>query len=304
MSQQINLFNPSLIPKKEFLSLTNVTLSAGALAVLVGLAGMYFSHQERIALDRLHEYESAVKKMNEDLTELAKRQASRVANPVLEKELARKKEQRDERAQILSLLRNENPASSAEGGVGFSGLFDALARQAPANLWLTGLEIETESSAIILKGGSASEQPLPIFIERLNQEKELKGRRFSALSVEFVSPKPAPEKKDARDERTALEKNGYLAFSLIGEKTPKPASAVSEKTAGDSASAERRAEKPEENQVDPGAPAARISAKTNGAAFAIGGGEVSGGAQKALSALGKEASSTPPARKTADEDTP
>ncbi|MDR0633685.1 MAG: hypothetical protein LBF91_01760, partial [Azoarcus sp.] len=72
-----------------------------------------------------------------------------------------------------------------------------------------------------LQGRLLSEAVLPSFVERLNHEVDLRGRRFAALQVTAVPAKPAPD-DSKQDERTALERSGWLEFTLRGEEAPEP----------------------------------------------------------------------------------
>ena len=102
---------------------------------------------------------------------------------------------------------------------GFSNFMAALARQTPEGLWLTGFEIQSGGHAILLQGRLLSEAVLPSFVERLNHEVDLRGRRFAALQVTAVPAKPEPADR-GQDERTALERSGWLEFTLRGEEAP------------------------------------------------------------------------------------
>ena len=215
MSQQINLFNPALRPRRDWLSLEWVVVATLALIVLMTGIGVWSSYRERQALAGLNARESALQDAQHQLAALAARQANRKVDPQLAARIAQRKALLENRRQALALLQGGNVGQPE----GFSNFMAALARQTPEGLWLTGFDIQSGGHAILLQGRLISETLLPTFVERLNHEVDLRGRRFAALQVTAVPAKPAPT-DNRRDERTALERSGWLEFTLRGEEAP------------------------------------------------------------------------------------
>ena len=66
--------------------------------------------------------------------------------------------------------------------------FIALARQARGTVWITGLAVTENGSAIDLEGRMASPDALPDYLRRLNAETRFRGRPFAQLSLSAVDP--------------------------------------------------------------------------------------------------------------------
>ncbi|MDR1229253.1 MAG: PilN domain-containing protein [Azoarcus sp.] len=216
MSQQINLFNPALRPRRDWLSLGTLILSTMALAMVVACIGGWGVYSERQALAGLNARETAWQDAQSRLKDLAARQMERTSDPQLEQRITQRRTWLEHRRQALIILKGGSMGQSE----GFSNIMTALARQTPEGLWLTGFDIQSGSGqAILLRGRLISENLLPNFVERLNHEADLRGRRFAALEVTSIPPKPRADESKP-DERTALERSGWLEFVLRGDETP------------------------------------------------------------------------------------
>lgn len=217
MSQQINLFNPALRPKKDWLTLSNVVLAAALMLAALMVVGSWGRYKEGLELARFKSQEAQLKATQAQLVELASLQANRRTDPLLEKEVADKKLLINQKQQVLALLEDGEVGNRA----GFAMFMTALARQTPEGVWLTGFDIQSGGKSIRLQGGLINEPALPLFVQHLNQEPEFKGRHFAALQVSPVPPVAAPQA--GTDERDFLARSGYLQFSLEGVGVSAPA---------------------------------------------------------------------------------
>lgn len=208
--QHLNLFDPALKPKREWLSLANVVLATVFVLMLLVVVGAWGKHKEDLELTRLKSQESQLKATQAQLVELATMQANRRTDPALEKEIVDKRLLLAQKQQILELL-NGGELGQPEG---FAAMMEALARQVPEGLWLQGFDLQAGGRTLVLRGALVSEPLLPRFVQALNQEPLFKGRHFSALQVSPVAP-VAPS-TEGEDGRTYLERVGYLQFSLEG----------------------------------------------------------------------------------------
>lgn len=210
MSQQLNLYDPALKPKRDWLSLGNVVLAALGVLVLLLLLGSWGRHAEGQALARLNQQDAQLKGTQAQLVELASLQAKRRPDPALEKQIADRNLLLKQKNEVLALLEG-----GAVGQVeGFAADMEALARRVPEGLWLQGFDLRTGGHAMVLQGGLISEPLLPLLVQGLNQEARFKGRHFAALQVTPVAPLAAPAQGE--DGRSFLERSGYLRFSLEG----------------------------------------------------------------------------------------
>jgi hypothetical protein len=179
MSQQINLYDPKLLRKRELLTATNVAAAAGALVLLLGIGG-------GIARSRLGTLESEsqglspqamVLKAQRDA--LSAQLASMKPDPQIEAELATARAQFDLRTRQLSELKK---GLGTESG-GFAEYLRGLARQTPTGLWLTGFSIADSGGTVEIRGRMLDPALLAEYVRRLNNEPVFKGHEFSALKV-------------------------------------------------------------------------------------------------------------------------
>ncbi|QDX81703.1 hypothetical protein B9N43_10825 [Denitratisoma sp. DHT3] len=180
MSQQINLYNPGLLKKREWLTAANVAMGAASLLVLVALWGGW----ARFQADRLEReaapVDAQLKAMQQQLTALSKEMSERKPSPKLEQEL---------KTAQNALLARQTVAGILERGlgkqaVGFAEYLRGLARQTPTGVWLTGFVVAADGSGMEIRGRTTDPALLPDYILRLNDEKVFRGRAFAALQMQ------------------------------------------------------------------------------------------------------------------------
>lgn len=213
MSQQINLIDPALRPRRDWLQFKVVApVALACLAVVV--AASAFLRWERRALEvREGAVNAQLKTSQERLQALAQSVGQRVGDPRLAAEselLATEIRQRQEVLGELERGRGQGPR--------FSEDLRGLARQTMDGLWLTAFAAGGDSLEI--RGRMLDSSLLPAYIRRLNAEPAFQGRRFDALDVsEGVRPKPA---QGAEGEAKALERRlpPYSEFVLRAGAAP------------------------------------------------------------------------------------
>ncbi|MFM9434487.1 Tfp pilus assembly protein PilN [Janthinobacterium sp. CG_23.3] len=219
MSQQINLFNPLLQKRKNYLSAK--TMAQAMLAVLLGAALLaLYGNRQVAALER----QVAAGKL-----ELAKRQARQAE--VMVAYAPRKKDQDIEQdivqagAERQSLLQLQSILARGEFGNtrGYSAYFRAFARTRVDGLWLTEVDILGAGNAIGLQGRVLSPALLPRYIGGLAGEPVLKGKTFARLELAppakpagADAPVPAAPAAAAAGAATSATPAapGFLEFSL------------------------------------------------------------------------------------------
>jgi Tfp pilus assembly protein PilN len=77
-------------------------------------------------------------------------------------------------------------AGAAGAREGHAGVLLALARQASDRLWITGLGVSDDGSAIDLEGRMTDSSALADYLRRLNAEPQFKGRPFAQLTLRAV----------------------------------------------------------------------------------------------------------------------
>lgn len=80
-------------------------------------------------------------------------------------------------------------ASAGGNTVGYSEYMRAFSRQAVQGVWLTGFKVTGDGAEISLNGAALNPGLLPIYIQRLGNEKIMHGKIFSNLQIKAVAVK-------------------------------------------------------------------------------------------------------------------
>lgn len=208
MSQQINLINPALRPKRDWLSLPTVLLVVALiLLVEIGLYATARVEQARLSRQNLALADDA-KRVQEQLLVLSKALADQRPDPALAAQIEERSEMLKSSEQVLSALQALN---SSEGG--FSHFFQGFSRQVMNGLWLT--EIQVNADGLSIRGRMQDANLLPGYIRRLNTEPSFQGRLFSALDMKSVeAAKSAPTPVPGKPQEKPLPP--YTEFTLHG----------------------------------------------------------------------------------------
>lgn len=211
MSQQINLYNPALRKRREWLSLPVIAVVTG-LVLLVEVAAAAWQGWERADVQsRLAGMQSQLRLLQEEVQTIARVVAERQSDPALAKEIERANEALRQREEVFKALET----AAADSGNGFSGYFMAFARQTMDGLWLTGFTIN--SRTLEIRGRALDGALLPTYIRRLDAERNFQGRKFAALEMKGVEPKPT----DSAAAKPAVKPaRPYVEFLLQGVGAP------------------------------------------------------------------------------------
>lgn len=184
MSQQINLYDPALLEKREWLSAANLVAVSLALAVAMGGWGGW----ERAKLSALEPEGQMlgpqVKSLQDQIVAIGKQLAEVKPDPRLEAELVSARAVLSSRGEVVAALKKGIGADSPS----FAEFLRGFARQSPGGLWLTGLTIGEGGAAMEIRGRMTDPALLPEYIRRLNGEKAFHGRAFAALTVSAGKP--------------------------------------------------------------------------------------------------------------------
>ena len=190
MAQQINLYDPALLRKRDWFALSNVALGAGVLAVLVAVGGVL----ARLDLPTLQAQsatqDSQLKAMREQVVALGKRVADRHTDPRLVQELATARQLVAARGEVLGVLRQRLAADAPL----FTEYLRGFARQTMNGLWLTGFSWDAAAGSIEIRGRTIDPALLPEYIRRLNREPAFRGHAFAALNVVEGKTEPPGQK--------------------------------------------------------------------------------------------------------------
>ena len=183
MSQQINLISPDFqIQKKHFTALAMAQTLALIVFGLV-LLYVYAAHQVKLLAQQS---DATGKRYSVEQLRLASFMAefsARQSGQLLEEELKSAEAKATAQHELTETLK-----SGAIGNTtGYSEYMRAFARQAVPGLWLAGFNITGDAAQMSISGAVLSPQLLPAYIQKLSQEKVMRGKSFAALQMQ--SPK-------------------------------------------------------------------------------------------------------------------
>lgn len=206
MTHHINLYDPALLRRREWLTAANLAFAAAAIFLVMLLWGSWARIDAAGLGEQAAALEGQLKAAREQSVALASQLATRRADPALELSVAAAKELLGVRRNIRDAL-GQGVASAATGQADY---LRGLARQTVANLWLTEFSIGPEGARMEIRGRTLDPATLPEYIRRLNAEPAFRGRRFAALSVSL------PEVVAGSDGKPAV-RPPWHEFALVPE---------------------------------------------------------------------------------------
>lgn len=209
MSQQINLYNGSLLKRRSVLSAANMLIVL-VLSIVILMIALTIVRMQTTDMKKSSEQSSLqLRKLSDQALILRNAQAPKLKNQALELELRTIEATLLRRHQIAQILQNSEFGNTE----GYSAYLTAFARQIPANVWLTGFSLEGAGYDLVLYGRTLQAELVPQYVSKLKQEKIMQGKSFSALQVE----RPLltlPATVSAADTKKTAEPAPYLEFQL------------------------------------------------------------------------------------------
>lgn len=208
MSQQVNLFNPIFLKQKKYFSA--VTMLEGLGLILVGSIAVFVYARFHLS-EQSSQLAAATQQLNGAKAQLAKvtaEYAPRQKTKSLEDEVLRAEAEVKSQARALEVVQ--------KGGIGdtqgYSEYLRAFSRQIVGGLWLTGFSIDAGGKAIELRGRALQPDLVPSYINRLKNEKVMRGKTFSNLAME----QPRPENAQGAAPAAGTPRIGptYVEFTL------------------------------------------------------------------------------------------
>lgn len=214
MSQQINLYDPSLLRKRELLTATNLAAAAAVLLLAMGGWGAAVRMQLGEVEAESQQLAGAVKGMQEQSVALGRLIAGAKPDPRLEAELVQSRERLRVRGDVLEALKKGVGADSPS----FAEYLRGFARQAPTGgLWLTGLRIGGGGASMEIRGRMTDPALLPEYIARLNGEAAFRGRAFAALKIDQGKAEASAGTAPGGKADAAPAAAPFLEFALMPE---------------------------------------------------------------------------------------
>ena len=225
MSQQINLFNPALLKRKDYFSAANLLILFAFSLCVIAISFVYLRSQVAQARSASEQASLKLTSMTNQVNALREARAAKIQNPALAQELTLIEASLLRRHQIAQILQNSQFGNTH----GYSTYLSAFARQVPTNLWLTGFTLEGAGYDLILHGRTLQAELVPLYVTQLKREPIMQGKTFSTLHMERPLL-PVPAAISAVDPKKMPEPAPYLEFQLhssgMADKADK------EKTAG------------------------------------------------------------------------
>jgi len=214
VAQQLNLFDPALLRKRDWLALANVVMLALVLMVVVAVAATVVRRDIPSLTGQVASNENQLKVMREQVVVLGQRVANRKPDPRLENELTESRLLLDARNAVLTALRQRMDPRAGS----FAEYLRGFARQSVSGLWLTGISVDAASQGMEIRGRTVDPALLPEYIQRMNKEPAFQGRAFSALKLAEGKAEPlpgAPATPTATQPADAAKKALFHEFTLI-----------------------------------------------------------------------------------------
>ncbi|MEY4750869.1 MAG: hypothetical protein RIQ60_3083 [Pseudomonadota bacterium] len=215
MSQHLNLLSQALRRRQRPpWSLAHATAGIGLLLLACLVGNLVFAHYRQRVQTELTELQQASSQARLRLAGL-QRPAATSALLRLDDELARLQQQGADADLVRSLV-----ASGRAGQPqGHAELLLALARQADPAVWITGLQLSVDGSALELRGRMRDPAALPAYLTRLHQEPLFQGRRFDQLGLRRIdAPTDAAAGSTTPLEFTLRSQRGAAATGPTGSR--------------------------------------------------------------------------------------
>jgi len=210
MSQQINLFNPTLRKQRARLNSNNLGLAvAGALVLLIAVT-VFAGWQADKLNAQAQALDAQLKSEQARLAALSHQVAELKPNAKTAAELAQAEGLLAARKEVISVLR----AGVIGKTEGYSENMRAFARQSVSGLWLTGFTISGGGNDIEIHGRTLNAELVPTYIRRLNAEKVFNGRGFAALDMKRVVEETAKPVAETPSKAMPPALPPYIEFSL------------------------------------------------------------------------------------------
>ncbi|MBB1313179.1 MSHA biogenesis protein MshI [Aliivibrio sp. SR45-2] len=173
----INLYNDTLKPKTDYLTLPNVLISWGVGMVLVGIIAGYYQWQLYGVENKVALASSQESIYNQELIEVNKKLAGH--KPSAAKLAAIKRLKDDINAKKASLKMIDNFDEGMQ--VGYSGLMSSLTQIGKGNISLTKIYIS--GNDVNFTGFARTPDVVPSWIQSFESELHLVGRTFAQLDI-------------------------------------------------------------------------------------------------------------------------
>jgi len=221
VTQQINLYNPAFIPRRQWLNGQSLATMAGAMLVALAIAGGWSAQNARSSGDAAAAAKAELKQAQAAFDAEKRAFDARKPSSALLAEVEQAQELLAMREEVLAAL-GKSLGSEDSPGVGFSDYLKGLARHARSGLWLTGFRVDAGGENMTLTGRAVDKALLPEYVRSLNAEPAFVGKAFAGLRIEAKDASVAPAVPSAVPPGLTSGATGgtpprYLEFRLLAE---------------------------------------------------------------------------------------
>lgn len=179
MKQQINLYQP-IFRKQKIIFSARTILWLGIGFLLLLLAWSQLIGQRISGLESEYErQQTAEQRAVDQLAALQRSLPPSTPDPDLEASVQQLQAQRDNLHLTLDALEQRRPVADAA----IVQRLDALAREVPHGLWLTGLELEPGGGTLLIEGRALSARLVPEYLDALGDGALSAGTAFRTVQV-------------------------------------------------------------------------------------------------------------------------
>ncbi len=179
MMQQVNLYQPILRKQEKVFSAS--TMLQGNMVVLVGLALLYL-YTVMQTQDMRSQLRQATKERNEQVTlnaELLAKYPPKRKDAALAGRIEKARMTLQQKRMLLTQVKT----LGLDTTVHFSEHLEALARQDMPSLWLSYIQLR-HGQQVVLHGSAYKADDLPVYLQRLSEEKVFAGTAFQSVVIE------------------------------------------------------------------------------------------------------------------------
>lgn len=181
MKRTINLYQDSLKPKKERLPFSSVLWLNGAalIVMLVVVTALNFTLGAK--QQKLSEKTRAIGQLNNEIKTLSAALEKKRDTQSLQQQLERVSAKIENRKRLLAYLESGELSFDATK---YGEVMDDLANFHNQNLWLTSIDIDTQT--IRLTGQTVEPSSIPVWLKNLQNSPFFQGKSFSSVQFDEV----------------------------------------------------------------------------------------------------------------------
>lgn len=179
MRQQVNLYQPIFRKQRIIFSAQTMLLSGLGFLVLLAAFAFLIDHRVSTLEAELERQNQAEQRAVSQIARIRETLPPQEPDADLVAQVERLEQRRERLEQTAQLLRTRVPESRPR----LRPRLEALARQHPDGLWLTGVELGANGNRLRLRGRALSARLVPSYLNGLSGEPVLEGLSFRQVQV-------------------------------------------------------------------------------------------------------------------------